>query len=384
MSSKKFYPYGKQSVNWSDIWAVVKTLRSPFLTQGPKIAEFEKALCDYTGAKFCVVVANGTLALNIAVAALDLEPGFEGITSTNTFVASANCIEAAGGRAVFADIDLVTANVTAETIQARLSSKTKVFIPVHFAGQSCDMKSIHALAKKQGAFVIEDAAHAIGSLYNGKRIGSCAYSDMTIFSFHPVKTMTTGEGGAITTNDPKIYERLQMLRTIGITKNTSIMARNEGPWYYEMQYLSPNCRMTDMQAALGLSQLKRLDGFVAKRRKIVALYQELFANEERFNFLKESSDSVAAFHLFPLLINFDKVTLSKNEIFFKLKERGIGTQVHYIPVHTQPYYQKKGWKFGDCPNAEFYYKNALSLPLYVNLTSSDVRKVVNVVKEIVL
>ena len=384
MSFKKFYPYGKQQISLGDIWAVVKTLRSPFLTQGPKIAEFEKALCDYTGAKYCVVVANGTLALNIAVAALDLEPGFEGITSANTFVASANCIEAAGGRAVFADIDPATANVTAETIQVRVSPKTKVFIPVHFAGQSCDMKSIRALAKKQGAFVIEDAAHAIGSLYEDKKVGSCVYSDMTIFSFHPVKNMTTGEGGAITTNDPKLYERLQMLRTIGITKNSALMTRNDGPWFYEMKYLSPNCRITDMQAALGISQLKRLDSFVVKRRQLVAQYKELFANDKRFDFLKETANSGAAFHLFPLLIDFDEVALSKSEIFFKLKELGIGTQVHYIPVHTQPYYSAKGWRCGDCPIAEQYYAKALSLPLYVDLTAVDIKRIVEIIKKTVV
>ena len=384
MSFKKNFPYGKQNINWSDIWAVVKTLRSPFLTQGPKIAEFEQALCAYTGAKYALVVANGTLALNIAVAALDLEPEFEGITSANTFVASANCIEEAGGRAVFADIDPMTANVIAETIQARFTSKTKVLIPVHFAGQSCDMKSIHAFAKKHNLFVIEDAAHAIGSEYASEKVGSCKYADMTIFSFHPVKNMTTGEGGAITTNDPKLYERLLMLRTIGITKNSALMVRNDGPWFYEMKYLSPNCRITDMQAALGISQLKRLDSFVAKRRQLVQLYKELFTGDIRFDFLKEKADSRAAFHLFPLLINFNVVKLDKREIFLKLKECGVGTQVHYIPVHTQPYYQAKGWNFGDCPVAEQYYQEALTLPLYVDLQVADVKRIVEIIKEVVI
>lgn len=380
---KKIYSYGKQNISWGDIFAVVKTLRSPFLTQGPKIGEFEKALCDYTGAKYAVVLANGTLALNIMVAALELESGFEGITSTNTFVASANCIEEADGKAIFADIDPITANVTAQTIQAKLSPKTKVLIPVHFAGQSCDMKSIYALAKKHGLFVIEDAAHAIGSEYAGEKVGSCKYSDMTLFSFHPVKNMTTGEGGAITTNDPELYERLVMLRTIGITKNPAFMSRNDGPWFYEMQYLSPNCRITDMQAALGISQLKRLDSFVAKRRQLVTRYQELFADDIRFDFLKENSDSRSAYHLFPLLINFDVVKQDKREIFLKLKECGVGVQVHYIPVHTQPYYQARGWKFGDCPNAERYYQQAISLPLYVDLQIADVKKIVNIVKGVV-
>lgn len=381
MKFKKIYPYNKQSIGWQDIWAVVKTLRSPFLTQGPKIEEFEKALCAYTGAKYAVAVANGTLALNLAVAALDLDPGFEGITSTNTFVASANCIEEGGGRVVFADIEPTTANISAATIAPKITSKTKVVIPVHFAGQACEMEDIYTLAKQHGLFIIEDAAHAIGSSYQGGMVGNCKYADMTIFSFHPVKNMTSGEGGAITTNNPKLYERLKILRTIGITKDPSLMTRNDGPWFYEMQYLSPNCRLTDMQASLGISQLQQLDGFVTKRRQLVALYKELFKNDERFGFLTENENSRAAFHLFPLLVEFSKIKKSKKELFFSLREKGVGTQVHYIPVHTQPYYQARGWKIGDFPHAERYYAAALSIPLYTELTSRDVRRIVNIIKE---
>jgi UDP-4-amino-4,6-dideoxy-N-acetyl-beta-L-altrosamine transaminase len=383
-SNKKVYPYGKQRITWRDTWAVLKTMYSPYLTQGPKITQFEKDLSDYTGAKYALAVANGTLALNLAVAALELEAGFEGITSTNTFVASANCFEAAGGRAVFADIDPQTANVTAASLETKISPKTRVLIPVHFAGQSCDMKAIHALAKKHNLFVIEDAAHAIGSLYAGKKVGSCEFSDMSIFSFHPVKNMTTGEGGAITTNDAKLYERLQILRTIGITRNPALMKRNDGPWFYEMQYLSPNCRMSDIQAALGISQLKQLNGFVAKRRALVEQYREEFRGDDRFTLLKEEAFSQAAFHLCPLLINFEKLKINKVDLFLKLRELGVITQVHYIPVHTQPYYQGRGSKLGDCPVAESYYQKTLSLPLYVDLRASDVRAIAKIIKAAVL
>ncbi len=380
---KKIIPYGKQSITVRDIFAVLNVLRSPFLTQGPKIKEFENALCAYTGARFAVVVANGSLALDLAVGALELEAGFEGITSPNTFVASANCILRNGGVIKFADIESGTANMNPESLAASISTKTKVVIPVHFAGQSCDMERIQKIAKASNSFVIEDAAHAIGSEYLGQKVGSCKYSDMTIFSFHPVKNMTTGEGGAIMTNNQKLYEKLLMLRTIGITKDPQLLQQNVGPWYYEMQRLSTNCRMTDMQAALGISQLKRLNFFAEERRKIVALYRQLFAEDERFILLEERPYSKAAFHLCPILIDFTKISLSKADLFRTLATHGIMVQVHYIPVHTQPYYQNLGFNWGDFPIAEKYYQKALSLPVYVGLSVKQINRIVLLIKSLV-
>jgi len=378
----KKYTYGKQSISWSDIWEIVKTLRSPWLTQGPKVKEFEQALCDYTGARYAVAVANGTAALHLAMLALDLGPGFEGITSPNTFLATANCILYSGGQPKFADIEQDTANIDPIEVRKQISSKTRVLIPVHFAGQSCDMQEIAAIAKKHNLFVIEDAAHAIGSEYKGQKVGSCKYSDMTTFSFHPVKTITTGEGGAITTNNKDLYEKLLMLRTHGVTKDTSLLTQNDGPWYYQMHNLGFNYRLTDMQAALGISQLKKLDKFVKRRREIVDRYKTLLSGDKRFSFLKEKDYSKASFHLCPLLINFDEVTSSKKEIFERLQKNHLFLQVHYIPVHTQPFYKKLGFKNGDFPVAEKYYEQALSLPLYPMLKNSDVKKIVSIIKKV--
>src|SRR5579862_4097530 len=246
---QKPIPYGKQSVSWADIWEVVKTLRSNNLTQGPKIKEFEDALCAYTGAQYAVALSNGTAALHLATLVLDIKEGDQGITTPITFLASANCMLYAGGSVTFADIEKNTANINPKEIEKKITSQTKVLIPVHFAGQSCDMREISHIAKKHNLFVIEDAAHAIGSKYNDTMVGSCKYSDMTIFSFHPVKTITTGEGGVITTNNKDLYEKLLILRTIGVTRDPARLTKNDGPWFYQMHDLGFNYRMTDMQAA---------------------------------------------------------------------------------------------------------------------------------------
>ncbi|MFH1832147.1 MAG: UDP-4-amino-4,6-dideoxy-N-acetyl-beta-L-altrosamine transaminase [bacterium] len=382
--NKKIYSYSKQSISWLDIWSVIKTLRSPYLTQGPKIKEFENALCKYTGAPYAVAVSNATVGLYMAVRAAGLGPTDQGITSPITFLASANCIEVAGGTTIFADIEPETANISPEEILKHIHRNTKVLIPVHFAGQTCDMKAIHEIAKKHNLIIIEDAAHAIGSEYLGKKVGSCEYSDMTVFSFHPVKNMTTGEGGAITTNNKQLYDKLIELRSHGMLKDPLLLTKNDGPWYYEIQEPSLNFRMTDIQAALGISQLKHLNKFKQRRREIVALYKQEFAQDKRFAFLHEKNYSKAAFHLFPLLINFDIVKTPKNIIYEKLKNLGINTQVHYIPVHTQPYYKKRGLKDGDFPNAEQYYKQTLSIPLYPELTNRDVKNIVRIIKEAIL
>ncbi len=406
MFFKKKYSYGKQNISWSDIWSVIKVLKSDWLTQGPKVKEFEQAICDYTGAKYCVVVSNGTVALHLTTLCFDLSKDDQVITTPNTFLSTANSILYSGGNVVFADIDPKTANIDPEQIKKQITSKTKGIIPVHYAGQSCDMKSISKIAKEYNLFVIEDAAHAIGSIYKGHKVGSCKYSDMTTFSFHPVKTITTGEGGAITTNNKDLYEKLLMLRSHGVTKDktrfvipacpskpcaetgvaepgSSYIKKSYGPWYYEQQLLGFNYRMPDINAALGVSQLKRLDKFIKKRREIVDIYKKEFSGDQCFSFLEEMQDSKAAFHLFPLLINFEKIKIDKEQLFLELREKGLYLQVHYIPVHLQPYYQKLGFKKGNFPITESYYEKTISLPLYFGLKLKDVLKIVLTIKDIV-
>lgn len=377
----KKFSYGKQSIDYKDFIEVLKVLGTNFLTQGPKVNEFEKVLCDYTGAKYAVAVANGTAALHLAMLALNLKEGDEVITSPNTFLASANCIRYVSANVKFADIDPITANIDIDELEKQITAKTKGIIPVHFAGQSCDMKKIYEIAQKNNLFIVEDAAHAIGSDYKDTKVGSCKYSDMTIFSFHPVKTITTGEGGAITTNNKSLYEKLISLRTHGMTKNPELLIKNDGPWYYEMHNLGYNYRLTDIQAALGLSQLKKLNKFKSKRRQLVFEYKKLLKNDERFSFLEEKGYSNACFHLFPILLNFDNIKMNKLEVFKALQKQGLNLQVHYIPVHTQPYYKRLGYNEGDYPNAERYYEQTISLPLYYGLSKNDVKEIVNRIKK---
>ena len=379
-----FLPYGTQMVDETDEQAVMEVLRSPCLTQGPRVEEFERAVAGRVGAKYCVAFCNATSGLHCAVRALGLGQGAEGVTSPNTFVASSNCMAYCGVTPVFADIDPRTYNVTAETIAERLTADTRLLVPVHFAGQPCDMEAIGALAKSRGLRVVEDAAHAIGSLYaDGSPVGNCRHSDMTVFSFHPVKTVTCAEGGAVTTNDPELYRRLVLLRSHGITKDPAQMTRTSpGPWYYEMLELGWNYRMTELQAALGLSQLKRLDAFKARRREIVARYNAAFADLPAVRTPYEAPGVSSCFHLYVPRFDFGAIGATRAEFGKRLHSFDVGWQVLYIPVYTQPWYERTyGVRRGLCPNAEAYYEEALALPLYPKLTDDDVGRVITAVRE---
>ena len=364
----KKYGYGKQSITDDDIQAVVDVLKSPYLTCGPNVKAFEQAICDYTGAKYAVAVNSATSGLHIAMMAAGVGAGDEVITSPMTFLASANCARFCGADVKFADVESDTANINPDEIKKHITSKTKAVVPVHFGGQSCDMDRIYNLAKANNMYVIEDAAHAIGSEYKGSKVGSCKYSDMTVFSFHPVKTITTAEGGAVTTNDENLYKKLCAFRAHGMHKDGDMV----NDWRYEMRELGYNYRMTDVQAALGISQLKRLDLFKKRRREIVDFYNKNLGLPH----LIEKDFSNACFHLYPILVE------DRKKFYFDAREKGLNLQVHYIPVHTQPYYQEQGYKWGDYPNAENYYNHCISLPLYPDLKDEDLTEIVRRIKSI--
>ena len=382
---RNFLSYGKQWIEDDDIKNVIEVLQSDFLTQGPKVEEFEEEICKLTGAKYCVVLSSGTAALHLAVHSLNIEKGKKGITSPNTFVASSNAFIYNGLFPDFADIDPKTYNINYQEICKRLNDDVKVIITVHFAGQPADMENINKIAKSKGVFIIEDAAHAIGSKYSdGSMVGNCKYSDMTIFSFHPVKTITTGEGGAITTNNIKFYEELKLLRSHGITKDINHLNQNPGPWYYEMCDLGYHYRLTDLQSALGISQIKKLGKFVRRRREIVNKYNNELSKNKFIQIPFETKECYSAFHLYVIKIDFEKLGKIRKEVMEELKNKNVGTQVHYIPVHTQPYYLNNyGFKPGDYPIAEDYYRKALSIPLYPKMTDEDVDYVIRCIMEVV-
>ncbi|BBP43082.1 UDP-4-amino-4,6-dideoxy-N-acetyl-beta-L-altrosamine transaminase [Thiosulfativibrio zosterae] len=381
-----FIPYGKQSITQADIDAVVEVLQSDYLTQGPQVPLFEKTVANYCGAEFAVAVNSATSALHIACLALGLGEGDVLWTSPNTFVASANCGRYCGADVDFVDIDPQTYNMSVEALEAKLEKAEikghlpKIVIPVHFAGQPCDMKAIHALSLKYGFHIIEDASHAIGAQYQGQSVGNCQYSDITVFSFHPVKIITTAEGGLATTNSPGLAEKMQLFRSHGVTREPHLMSKAlEGPWYYEQVDLGLNYRMTELQAALGVSQMVRLDSFVQTRHQLAKEYDDsLQGLPLKLPF--QSHKSFSTYHLYPVLIEADYI--SRKAVFDGLREKGIGVNVHYIPVHTQPYYAKMGFKVGDFPEAESYYQKEISIPLFPGLTQQDQQAVIDVLSDL--
>lgn len=387
-------PYGKHHIDEEDIQAVVDVLRSGVLTQGPAVEAFERAVAEYVGAKYAVAVSSGTAALHLAALAAGVGPGTSLITSPITFVASANAGLYAGAQVVFADIDPDTINMSPESLKDVLEKNpdARAVIPVHFAGLPCDMPAIKALADQVGVDVIEDAAHALGATYpNGQRVGSCAYALMTIFSFHPVKAIAAGEGGMITTNDESIYRKLLRLRSHGINKLDDPLqlpeqALSEGvqnPWYYEMQELGFHYRITDMQCGLALSQFKKLEKFIARRRALVKRYDVAFAGMRHCRPAQIMGRDQSGHHLYVLRIEFDAIGLSRGQLMQELRSRGIGSQVHYIPVPANPYYRKLGHRPEDFPNAQKYYQEALSIPLFFDLTDEQQQDVISTFKELV-
>ena len=377
--------YGHQHITEKDIQAVERVLHSDWLTQGPAIEAFEKKVANYCGAKYAVAVTNATSALHIACKAAGLGEDDVLWTSPITFTASANCGRYCGADVDFVDIDDKTYNMSVAELQHKLETavkKPKVVIPVHLAGQSCDMESIKALADEYGFKIIEDASHATGADYKNTKVGSCRYSDMTVFSFHPVKIVTTGEGGIVLTNNKELYEKLKLYRSHGITRDADFMTQEaDGPWYYQQIELGFNYRMTDMQAALGCSQMDSLDEFVARRRYLVKRYNEKLKNLPlRTPYQDEATNP--SWHIYIIRVDFTKVKLSKKEIFARMRDRGIVLNLHYIPVHTQPYYQKLGFQKGDFPVSEKYYEEAITLPLYYDLTDEQQDEVIEALKAV--
>ncbi len=375
--------YGRQWIDEEDIQAVAKVLRSDFVTCGPKVDEMERALEKYTGAKYAVAVSNGTAALHCACIAAGIGAGDEVITTPITFAASANCALYCGAKPVFADINPETYNIDPESIRAHITDKTKAIVAVDFTGQSVENDEIRAICDEYDLIFIEDAAHAIATKYKGKQVGSLA--DMTCFSFHPVKTITGGEGGAVLTNNEVFYQKLVLAHTHGITHDESMMegAPHEGPWYYEEISLGYNYRITDFQAALIVSQMSKLDKFAARRKEIVKRYDEAFSKIPEIIVQKEIPESDTCRHLYIIRLNLDKLKCSRREFFDAMSAENIQCQIHYVPVYWFPYYQHLGYEKGICPNAEEVYKAIMSIPLYPAMNDQDVEDVIHSVKKVV-
>lgn len=381
-------PYGKQEITQQDIDSVIEVLNSDFLTQGPKVPAFEKALIDHTGSQYALAVNSATSALHIACLALGLGEGDWLWTSPVTFVASANCGLYCGAKVDFVDIDPVTYNLCPKKLEQKLitakksGTLPKVVVPVHLCGQPCDMQAIHKLAKEYGFKVIEDASHAIGGRYHDKPIGNCEYSDITVFSFHPVKIITTAEGGAAVTNDKKLADKMALFRSHGVTRNENLMrGESHGTWYYQQVELGYNYRMTELQAALGITQMQRLEQFVSSRHLLAYRYDSLLTDLPLV-LPYQLENTYSGLHLYVVRLKLDEIALTHKQVFEALREQGIGVNLHYIPVHTQPYYSEMGFSKGDFPQAEQYYKEAISLPMFHGMTEVQQDTVVAVLSKI--
>ena len=383
--------YGKQDIQQNDIDAVCDVLKSDFLTQGPSVPKFEKTISDFCRINFVVAVNSATSALHIALLSLDVGKNDYVWTTSNTFVASANCALYCGANIDFVDIDETSYNMCTKALEQKLVNSKhegtlpKVVIPVHLTGQPCDMRAIYDLSKKYNFKIVEDASHAIGSTYHTKNVGSCEFSDITVFSFHPVKIITTGEGGVALTKSKTLHTRMELFRSHGITRNPVLMTRSmPGPWYYEQIELGLNYRMTDIHAALGISQMGRIEEFIKNRNKISELYSHELLNLP-ITLPKISIDMTSSHHLYVIRLNLKEIApLTHKIVFEELRRRGIGVNLHYIPVHTQPYYQKLGFKAGDFPVAEEYYKGAISIPLFTQLSEADQHHIIQTLKQILL
>lgn len=381
-------PYGRQDITQVDIDAVVAVLQSDFLTQGPQVPLFEQTVARHVGSKHALAVNSATSALHIACLALGLGPGDWLWTTPVTFVASANCGLYCGAQVDFVDIDPRTYNICPQALEVKLAAAEKVgklpkvLVVVHLCGQPCDMAAIHALGQKYGFKIIEDASHAIGGKYKGESVGNGRYSDITVFSFHPVKIITTAEGGMVLTNSDELAHQMALLRSHGITRDTAHMTHApDGPWYYQQIDIGFNYRMTELQAALGVSQMQRLDAFVARRHQLAQRYDELLANLP-LRTPWQHPDSYSGLHLYVVRLQLDKINKTHRQVFEALREQGIGVNLHYIPVHTQPHYQRMGFKVGDYPQAEQYYAEAISLPMFQTLSGQQQDQVVDALQKV--
>ena len=381
-------PYGRQDISQQDIDAVIDVLQSDFLTQGPQVGAFEQAVMDACGAQYAVAVNSATSALHIACLALGLKQGDYLWTTPNTFVASANCGLYCDAQVDFVDIDPQTYNMCAKELEKKLTlaeksdKLPKIVVPVHFSGQPCDMEAIHKLSKRYDFKIIEDASHAIGGKYKGEPIGNCKYSDITVFSFHPVKIVTTAEGGMAVTNDAKLSQKLELLRSHGITRDPSLMTKAmDGPWYYQQVDLGFNYRMTDLQSALGVSQMQRLSSFVARRHELAQRYNRML-DDLPITLPWQHPDSYSGLHLYVIRLQLDNTSKTHLEVFEGMRAAGILVNLHYIPVHMQPYYQELGFEMGQFPQAEQYYKEAISIPMFHTMTEVQQDKVVATLEEL--
>ncbi|MEC0546944.1 UDP-4-amino-4,6-dideoxy-N-acetyl-beta-L-altrosamine transaminase [Bacillus inaquosorum] len=376
-----YLPYGRQWLDEEDIQSVVDVLRGDYLTTGPTIDLFEQKVAEYTGSSYAVAFSSGTAALHAACFAAGISQGDEVITTPITFAASANCILYMGAKPVFADIDPLTYNIDPDSIEKLITPKTKAIIPVDFTGQPVNQDRIQKIAKANNLIVMEDAAHALGASYKGEKIGSI--SDMTMFSFHPVKHITTGEGGMITTNNKTYYEKLLQFRSHGITRDPKKLTQDHGSWYYEMHFLGFNYRMTDIQASLGISQLKKVDDFIETRNHLARIYNEKLKTISHIHLPSQDAASTSSWHLYIINLKLDQLKGNRDDIFNAMQQENIGVNVHYIPVYLHPYYQRLGYQAGLCPNAENLYKGIITLPLFQSMNEKDADDVIKALKKVV-